>query len=74
MNTALMLIAHGSREAEANADLHHVVEGLRARGGYAIVEDAQRHVVKDAAEVEAEAKLSVRLAKGRLEVKVVSQE
>jgi exodeoxyribonuclease VII large subunit len=42
--------------------------------GYAIVEDAQRHVVKDAAEVAAEAKLSVRLAKGRLEVRVVSQE
>ncbi len=30
--TALLLIAHGSRNAEANADLHHVVSGLRERG------------------------------------------
>ena len=35
--TALLLIAHGSRHAEANADLQHVAAGLRARG-YAIVE------------------------------------
>jgi len=38
MPTALLLIAHGSREAEANADLHHVVEALRNRGEYPIVE------------------------------------
>jgi sirohydrochlorin ferrochelatase len=37
MNTALLLIAHGSRQPEANADLYHLVEGLRARG-HAIVE------------------------------------
>jgi sirohydrochlorin ferrochelatase len=32
MTTALLLIAHGSRNAEANADLRHVAEALRARG------------------------------------------
>jgi sirohydrochlorin ferrochelatase len=32
VKTALLLIAHGSREAEANADLYHVVDGLRRRG------------------------------------------
>ena len=35
--TALLLIAHGSRHADANADLDHVAAGLRARG-FAIVE------------------------------------
>jgi len=30
--TALLLIAHGSRNPEANADLHHVVGGLGQRG------------------------------------------
>jgi sirohydrochlorin ferrochelatase len=38
MKTALLLIAHGSREAEANADLHHVAAMLRERGDFAIVE------------------------------------
>ena len=32
MTTALLLIAHGSRHAEANADLRHVAEELRRRG------------------------------------------
>jgi sirohydrochlorin ferrochelatase len=35
--SALLLIAHGSRQPEANADLHHVADELRQRG-YAIVE------------------------------------
>jgi sirohydrochlorin ferrochelatase len=34
--TALLLIAHGSRHPEANADLHHVARGLEERG-HAIV-------------------------------------
>jgi len=34
---ALLLIAHGSRRAEANADLEHVAESLRARGRYHVV-------------------------------------
>ena len=38
MREALLLIAHGSREDEANADLHHVAGELRRRGGYAVVE------------------------------------
>lgn len=37
MKTALLLIAHGSRQEEANADLHHIVAALRLRGE-AIVE------------------------------------
>jgi len=37
VRTALLLIAHGSRQEEANADLHHVVAEMRARGA-AIVE------------------------------------
>jgi sirohydrochlorin ferrochelatase len=32
VKTALLLIAHGSRQEEANADLLHVAAGLRARG------------------------------------------
>ncbi len=36
MSTALLLIAHGSRQVEANADLHHLADVLRRRG-HAIV-------------------------------------
>ncbi len=32
MRTAILLIAHGSREPAANADLEHVAEALRRRG------------------------------------------
>jgi sirohydrochlorin ferrochelatase len=35
--TALLLIAHGSRRAEANADLEFVAAELRARGRYPVV-------------------------------------
>jgi sirohydrochlorin ferrochelatase len=38
MKTALLLMAHGSRQDEANTDLLYVVESLRARGEFAIVE------------------------------------
>ncbi len=34
---AILLIAHGSRRAEANADLEHVAQGLRDRGETAVV-------------------------------------
>lgn len=37
-STAVLLIAHGSRRAEANADLERVAEALRARSGFPIVE------------------------------------
>ena len=40
MISALLLIAHGSRQAEANQDLHDVVQSLRAQGRYSIVEPA----------------------------------
>jgi sirohydrochlorin ferrochelatase len=39
VKTAFLLIAHGSRHPEANADLHHVVDDLRQRG-HAVVEAA----------------------------------
>src|SRR5437667_11915571 len=38
MPTALLLIAHGSRNAEANDDLTPIVAALRRSGRYAIVE------------------------------------
>jgi sirohydrochlorin ferrochelatase len=38
MRDGLLLIAHGSREDEANADLRHVASELRRRGVYAVVE------------------------------------
>jgi sirohydrochlorin ferrochelatase len=40
MTSSLLLIAHGSREPEANADLHHIAEALRRRGDYVCVEAA----------------------------------
>ena len=38
MQRAILLIGHGSRRDEANADLNHVVAELRGRGEYPIVE------------------------------------
>jgi sirohydrochlorin ferrochelatase len=38
--TAILLIAHGSREHEANTDLDYLVAQLRGRGRYGIVEAA----------------------------------
>lgn len=38
MRTALLLIAHGSRHAEANADLLHTATELQRRGGFTAVE------------------------------------
>jgi sirohydrochlorin ferrochelatase len=38
MRKALQLIAHGSRQPEANGDLHHVADEFRRLGEYAIVE------------------------------------
>jgi sirohydrochlorin ferrochelatase len=35
---ALLLIAHGSRRAEANADLDYLAADLRARGDYLVVQ------------------------------------
>ncbi len=38
MNTALLLIAHGSRQPEANDDLHALAEEMRRSEEYAVVE------------------------------------
>jgi sirohydrochlorin ferrochelatase len=38
MKTALLMIAHGSREEHANADLYYVVEQLRIHSSYELVE------------------------------------
>ena len=51
MKTALLLIAHGSRLAEANADLEHLVAVLRARGPYAIVECCYLELAEPSIEV-----------------------
>jgi len=40
MKTALLLVAHGSRQAEANDDLHDLADRLRATERYAIVQPA----------------------------------
>jgi sirohydrochlorin ferrochelatase len=40
LKTALLLIAHGSRQAEANDDLHALAARLRLTGRYALVEPA----------------------------------
>jgi sirohydrochlorin ferrochelatase len=37
MRRALQLIAHGSRQPEANADLHHFAEEIRRSGNYHLV-------------------------------------
>ena len=37
-STALLLIAHGSRRPEANADLEHLADVMRGRGEFAIVQ------------------------------------
>lgn len=38
--SALLLIAHGSRRAEANADLEYVADAMRSRGRYDFVQVA----------------------------------
>jgi sirohydrochlorin ferrochelatase len=40
MKTALLLIAHGSRQPEANDDLHDLSARLRLTGRYTLVEPA----------------------------------
>jgi sirohydrochlorin ferrochelatase len=46
--TALLLIAHGSREANANRDLYELVHQLRKQGRYAIVEASFLELVEPA--------------------------
>src|SRR3974390_2571436 len=40
MKTALLLMAHGSRQEEANADLYHVAAAMRTRGSFVRIEPA----------------------------------
>lgn len=40
MKKALLLVAHGSRQEEANADLYHVVSEMKPLGQFDIVEAA----------------------------------
>lgn len=44
--TALLLIAHGSRQEGANADLHDIVAEMRKRGDFDIVEGAFLELAK----------------------------
>jgi sirohydrochlorin ferrochelatase len=38
--TAIILIAHGSREEDANADLRHLADDLKRHGAYDLVSEA----------------------------------
>ncbi len=46
MPTAVLLIAHGSRRAEANADLVQLAEIIRSKGLYPIVETAYLEIAE----------------------------
>jgi sirohydrochlorin ferrochelatase len=46
MPTAVLLIAHGSRRAEANADLLKLAESIRSTGMYPIVETAYLEIAE----------------------------
>lgn len=46
MTTAVLLIAHGSRRAEANADLVRLAEIIRGKGLYPIVEPAYLEIAE----------------------------
>jgi sirohydrochlorin ferrochelatase len=48
--TALLLIAHGSRRPDANADLDHLVGQLRERGRFPIVEASFLELVEPTVE------------------------
>jgi sirohydrochlorin ferrochelatase len=51
MPTALLLIAHGSRQAEANADLHALAGEIRTTERYAMVEAAFLELAEPAIDV-----------------------
>lgn len=56
--TALLLIAHGSRQPDANADLFHLADQLRGQGRYAIVETSFLELAEPNIEQGAEACVS----------------
>jgi sirohydrochlorin ferrochelatase len=45
-STAVLLIAHGSRQEPANNDLHELASGIEARGDYDIVEPSFLELTK----------------------------
>jgi sirohydrochlorin ferrochelatase len=47
-STALLLIAHGSRRAEANADLEHLADQLRRSGRYSFVQPSYLELAEPA--------------------------
>ena len=67
MPTAVLLIAHGSRRAEANDDLVRLADILRAKGLYPIIETAYLELA--APDIPAGAATCVRL--GATEVKLL---
>ena len=52
--SALLLVAHGSRNANANEDLHYVAEELAKKGRYVTVEAAFLEIAKPTIEEGAE--------------------
>jgi sirohydrochlorin ferrochelatase len=54
MNTALLLIAHGSRREEANADLEHLAKELRRRDLYSLIACAYLELAEPDIETAAE--------------------
>jgi sirohydrochlorin ferrochelatase len=54
VKTALLVIAHGSRQDEANGDLHQIVADMRRRGRYPIVEPAFLELTEPAIETAAQ--------------------
>src|SRR5260370_17532117 len=54
VKTGLLVIAHGSRQDEANGDLHQIVAEMRRRGRYPIVEPGFLELTEPAIETAAE--------------------
>jgi sirohydrochlorin ferrochelatase len=64
MKTALLLIAHGSREPGANADLLYLVEALRQRNALEVVEACYLELAEP--DIDAGAARCVELGCGRV--------
>jgi sirohydrochlorin ferrochelatase len=64
MKTALLLIAHGSREKAANDDLHYVLAEMVRRARYAIVEASFLELAEP--DIDAGALRCVELGAGRV--------
>jgi exodeoxyribonuclease VII large subunit len=69
---ANLLIPYRSRVDSLNAQLKQLSPLNVLDRGYAIVQDNEGHVIKDASAAQAESDLLIRLAKGRLQARVIS--